>query len=547
MAGANLFVFRENAETIPGRELGKRLLRLVSRVRENDSSSVVDALLLAGEVECALSDLGRMSASKSAQITDALASRFLGAENTNRVALQPLAAEVAEDLPDSLRVSPPEGFAYYALHPGDFADAVEQLEIRAPVGVVGIRSVGTTLSAISLAALKRKGISSSRITVRPAGHPYDRRSELRPEQVAWARELNRAGAAFLIVDEGPGLSGSSFLSSAECLMREGIEADRITLVGTRDVDPAQLCATDASERWKKFACQRVASRIAERFKGAMRLSGGLWRELFLSNQLEQPACWPEMDAVKYWSKDAKHIFKFEGFGEHGRKVRDRATALCEAGFSPLAEDGGDGMSRYRFLRGTVLARKDLSPEVLDHIATYCAFRVREFRSERGTDGLIEEMAHFNYSEEAGRELLSPAGIFATEHPVICDGRMSPHEWIRCGDGRLMKVDGCKDGDDHFLPGPTDIAWDLAGAIVEWNMDRDAAEYLLGRFRAGSGLSTEKVSAFELAYSIFRASYCKMAWMATGVDVEKVRLQSSYRFYRAKMEEAVGKVNRVSQA
>lgn len=545
MAGANLFVFRENAETVPGRELGLRLLRVLSEVRETDSSSLVNALLLAGEIESALSDGGSESAVKAVQVTDTLASQFVGSEINDRTKLHSLAADVVRNLPESLSVSPPEGFAYYALHPGDFADAVDQLQIRAPIGVVGIRSVGTTLSAISLAALKRKAISSSRITVRPAGHPYDRKTELLPQQVRWAREMSQKGAAFLIVDEGPGLSGSSFLSTAECLMRQGIEADRITLVGTRDVDPVQLCTSDASLRWRKFGWKCVASRISERFKESTRLSGGLWRDLFLSGWVEKPACWLEMDAVKYWSRNGRDLFKFEGFGEGGRKVRDRAAALCAAGFGPGVEDGGDGMSCYQFLPGIALARRDLSTKVLDRLAAYCAFRATEFASGRAAEGFVEDMAAFNYSQETGRELAIPAEILRTACPVICDSRMSPYEWIQCTDGTLMKVDGCKDGDDHFLPGPTDIAWDLAGAIIEWNMSHDAAGYLLDRFRVESGRSTEKVSAFELAYSIFRASYCKMAWMGTGVEAEKVPLQSSYKFYCAKMDHALQKLKGIA--
>ncbi|HKU25386.1 MAG TPA: hypothetical protein VJQ54_07935, partial [Candidatus Sulfotelmatobacter sp.] len=268
MAGANLFVFRENAETVSGRELGARLLRLLSEVRGENSSSIVDALLLAGVVECALSDCGHASAGEARQITDILALQLVAGEDADQKQLQSLGAAIAEDLPERLRVSPPEGFAYYALHPGDFADAVDRLETPGQVGVVGIRSVGTTLSALSLAALKRRGINSSRITVRPRGHPYDRTNELQEDQVAWARELSRQGARFLVVDEGPGLSGSSFLSSAECLLREGISADRITLLGTRAVDPSQLCATDASARWTKLGWRQVPSRITRRFEGS---------------------------------------------------------------------------------------------------------------------------------------------------------------------------------------------------------------------------------------------------------------------------------------
>lgn len=531
MAGVNLFVFRENSHTVSGRELGGRFLRLLSNIEQRDGASITDALLLAGQVECALSDCAQASATKAQQITDVLASRFLGADWNPETRLKSLASDVVADLPHELRVSPPEGFAYYALHPGDFADAVTKVDTCGPVALVGIRSVGTTLSAVALAALKRDGLSVGRITVRPVGHPYDRTTELNEAQKSWVREQNLNKAIFLVLDEGPGLSGSSFLSTAESLMREGIGAERIVLIGTRDVDPERLCATEASTRWQRFRSNCVPSRISQRFQHATRLSGGLWRE-FLLTHAEHPACWPEMEAVKFLSQDARDLFKFEGFGEVGHEVRGRGSALHHGGFSPPVEDGGDGMSCYRFVQGTSLTRSDLSAGVLERIAEYCAFRVGEFRSHAAADGVVEEAVRFNYSQETGQECPVAEGVFRAVCPIICDGRMAPHEWIRSSDGRLLKVDGCKHGDDHFLPGPTEIAWDLAGAVVEWDMDRDAQEYFLRRFHARSGVSTGNVPAFVLGYSLFRAAYCKMACAGTGVQSEKPRLEGASRFYRA---------------
>jgi thiamine kinase-like enzyme len=116
--------------------------------------------------------------------------------------------------------------------------------------------------------------------------------------------------------------------------------------------------------------------------------------------------------------------------------------------------------------------------------------------------------------------------------------MAPHEWIRSHDGRLIKVDASQHGDDHFFPGPTDIHWDLAGAIVEWNMDADAEQYLLSQFRAKSGMIPDRTRLFSVAYSAFRASYFQMAWMATGVESEKSSLERAYRFYRAKIDDSV---------
>jgi hypothetical protein len=248
-----------------------------------------------------------------------------------------------------------------------------------------------------------------------------------------------------------------------------------------------------------------------------------------------------MDAVKYWSRDRRRVFKFEGFGESGKQIRQHATALCKAGFGPPVEDGGDGMSRYPFLAGRALARGDLSAEILDWIARYCDFRAVEFKSDRANDGVLEEAIRFNYTEETGQDCPVPPGTFRTASPVICDGRMSPHEWIRRTDGKMMKVDGCKHGDDHFLPGPTDIAWDLAGAIVECDMDLAAETYFLDRFRTRSGSPSDKIPAFALGYSIFRACYCKMASIGTGVESEKPCLQSAYIFYRRKMNEALARL------
>ncbi len=95
-------------------------------------------------------------------------------------------------------------------------------------------------------------------------------------------------------------------------------------------------------------------------------------------------------------------------------------------------------------------------------------------------------------------------------------------------------------------GPTDIQWDLAGAIVEWKMDADAVQYLLSRFRAESGIVPSRTHLFSMAYSTFRASYCKMALMGTGVESEKPRLERAYLFYREKIDDSVRQLETVQE-
>jgi hypothetical protein len=117
--------------------------------------------------------------------------------------------------------------------------------------------------------------------------------------------------------------------------------------------------------------------------------------------------------------------------------------------------------------------------------------------------------------------------------------MQPHKWIRTRAGTIVKVDGAADGDGHFLPGATDVLWDLAGAIVEWNMSPDAQGYLRAQFeRRHRRVSEERLAYFVLAYSIFRLSYCKMAQSSTGMVSEKSRLRNAALYYRRMVDRAL---------
>jgi hypothetical protein len=117
-------------------------------------------------------------------------------------------------------------------------------------------------------------------------------------------------------------------------------------------------------------------------------------------------------------------------------------------------------------------------------------------------------------------------------PILCDGRMQPHEWIRTADGSLLKFDACTHGDDHFFPGPADVAWDLAGTIVEWDLDYGAAESVLSEFRRNSGMDRARVlPMFVLGYTVFRLAYCKMALSTVKGSSDELRIQAAYLEYR----------------
>lgn len=532
----NLWVFRDGKAAVSGNTLRRQLTDATTSLLAGTATTrqMINALLRAGEFESALGDTIPEHVVSAEALTN-LVARCLWEDNVDALAQLSGAAARLQSIPvpDQLRVSPPEGFAYYALHPMDFAKLAGQVaEQSGAAAIIGIRSIGTTLSAIVLAAFQRKGLPAERITVRPQGHPYERVTRFTTEQLRWIEGKLAAGSSFIVVDEGPGRSGSSFLSVAESLERAGVPVDRITLMGSRPINPDDLCATDAPARWRRFHFVWPRPTMYARFERDIYVGGGDWRDTLLKRpSSDWPCCWPQMERFKFLSADRKRLYKFDGFGHFGEDVLHRAQKIADAGFGPPAEHSGDGMIQYPLVDGEILDASCVSRTVLDRMAEYCAFRASEFGVLHAPSSQLADMLRFNVHEEFGAELgldLSPLSSANT----LSDGRMQPHEWAIDAHGRLLKFDGCTHGDDHFFPGPTDIAWDLAGTIVEWGLDDHAAAFLLSRYYhvTGDNVST-RLKPFLLAYSVFRMCYCKMALSSVVGTTDYSRLQRAAAVYR----------------
>jgi hypothetical protein len=197
-----------------------------------------------------------------------------------------------------------------------------------------------------------------------------------------------------------------------------------------------------------------------------------------------------------------------------------------------------GFGSYEFIPGRVLSSADLNPELVRHLAEYCAFRAREFRSHATSNDLeqLQQMTAWNWECEFGTRL-EPAVSLPAVNPVVADARMLPHEWLRCCDKRVLKVDGVSHGDDHFFPGPCDIAWDLAGALIEWQMDAVSSANFLETYRHLSGDDSQpRLPDYLLAYTIFRMAWSKMAARASAGSFDESLLHRDYLRYRAKAQE-----------
>ncbi|HET9696417.1 MAG TPA: hypothetical protein VFP40_06085, partial [Terriglobales bacterium] len=393
-------------------------------------------------------------------------------------------------------------------------------------------SIGTTLSSVVQAALRAEGLHVERTTVRPVGHPYNREVRFNPEQAKWIASMLQHRAEFVVVDEGPGMSGSSFLSVGEALLDHGVPRHSISFLCSRNPDPALLKAEDAITRWPSF--RSYYTNPTQFLPPSVKhyIAGGIWRADVFPSERDWPASWLQMERLKFLSEDRQTYFGFEGFGRFGEEVHDRAKMTAEAGFGVMPLKREEGFGIYPMLSGRSLSRQDATPALLQRLATYCAFRAERMSAEVEENTELEKMLRFNAREDLQVELPLELSTLPLVKPAVVDGRMLPHKWID-SEGHWLKIDAVTHGDNHFFPGPTDIAWDLAGTIVEWELDPEQQACFLGHYFDTSGdPAANRISGYLLAYSVFRMAFCKMAAAAMRGHEEESRLIRDYHKYRS---------------
>jgi hypothetical protein len=300
------------------------------------------------------------------------------------------------------------------------------------------------------------------------------------------------GHWFCIVDEGPGLSGSSFASVAAALSNLGIADDRIVFFPGHNPDTTSLLSESARACWGRHrvyvdSCPE-SSLIPS---GARDLSGGLWRRLTGCQVPVQP----QHERRKYLHEGK--LWKFAGLGHLGRLRYERGRRLSEAGFIPPVLEFREGFVVSKFADGSI----DGSTDVLANVARYLAFLRNEFATERPVRyAEIIEMVRVN----TGLELPERNTLIEEGAVIALDGRMLPHEWVG-----TLKTDSLDHHDDHFFPGCQDIAWDIAGAAIEFGVPEHA---IVNRYLALQQDTTlrRRMPFYRTAYLAYRIGYTEMA-------------------------------------
>lgn len=434
------------------------------------------------------------------------------------------------DAPPQVIVREGEGYAHYALYPEAYGVAARQVRLLAPPLVLGLRSIGSGLAAMAAAALN----APLPVTLRPGGDPFARSLKIAPEL---AETILAGERHYVIVDEGPGLSGSSFGSVADWLEDHGIAADRIAFLPGHSGELGPQASERHRTRWQM--AQRPQAQV-DRLAGWVGdvvgpidewtdLSAGAWRPRWNAPEEQWPPIVPAWERMKYLVRAGGRSWqvRFAGLGTSGRDKLELAKLLETSELGP--EVGG-------LTHGWLIQRwhDDAVPTLPTEaeLRGYLALRADLDAPQGASLAELVSVANRNVPTLAG---WTP-GIATLQNrvrPVRIDGRLHRHEWLRLPGGRLLKADALDHHRGHDLIGAQDIAWDEAGAAVELEIELPSANPRLTAF-------------YRVAYCAFQIGAHELGKAMSPAE-EQPRLEAAVARYRLALVDAVEHLRDVDQA
>jgi hypothetical protein len=557
-----MWVYGDRQRRVPPRQALKTLTATLRAAEaETDGRARHDrlttAFLEAGELAQGIADaeftakgLDDLSATQDAALTLLVAiGRKLAASAWSDFATAgpPTSAELMtlalSPTPEEVEIKTPEGHAFYAVYPEAYLKAAAEKPWEAAPFVIGIRSIGTGLAALVAAVTN----SSKVITLRPMGHPF--RREVRVSEAVETVLAAHLGP-FAVVDEGPGLSGSSFAAVAALLERLGVAPERIVFLPSHAGDPGAQATEEMQARWAS-AAKRPATfedlvadeplsgwfeDLTGEISAIEELSGGAW-----ALARAQPApTHPMLERRKFriTGERGTWLAKFAGLGAVGEAKFARARTLARAGASPEPLALRRGFLLERWIEGEPGPKLEREA-LIQHVGRYLGLRALAFPAEAADGASLEDlavMARVNTAElldEAAANALPAPPPQARSKPVHVDGRLHAWEWLTTREGRLLKTDALDHSCGHDLVGCQDIAWDVAGARLE--LDLDEAE-VAALSAAIAGVCDRRVDAgllafFDAAYPAFQAGLWTLA-LETAPAERRAPVEAQIARYKA---------------
>ena len=407
-----------------------------------------------------------------------------------------------------IRTRTGEGYAHYAVYPESYLEVARRSGLGPTTCVIGLRSIGTGLAALVAAALE----AGPAITLRPVGHPFDRQIQADAD-ILDARTAH-PNLHFAIVDEGPGLSGSSFASVAKWLFSLGVSAERVHFFPSHGGEPGDETTAETRSIWQR--CRRHPACPEDVLFGPKgvrhwvessvgSLQGGL-EEVPVSASFPRDT---RFERRKFLARTDKGtwLVKFAGLGDLGtRKLRDARAMAC-AGFGPETVGLCYGFLVQKYLTGEPLtANGHDRHRFLETLASYLAFRATGLGSPAAGASLemLRHMAVENTAQSLGggaaekidRRLHGLNLLSARVRPVRTDNRLHSWEWLALGKA-FMKIDAVDHCEAHDLIGCQDIAWDVAGSIAEHDLTTAETASISEAARAAGAIVEPKMVAAML--------------------------------------------------
>lgn len=463
-------------------------------------------------------------------------------------------------LPDChLTIKIQEGFEFYTLFPEQFLASTLQWcrQRKREMGekglVVGIRSIGTTLSAVVATTLRKQGHNVERISVRPQGHPFER---------TLAHPIRNEARFAIIVDEGPGISGSSMVAAAQALVRSGIDRGNIFFFPGSNKEPGPAASESVREWWNRtdrtftsvdscdwrgrdletILLQKSAALTNKTFLKVEKLSGGLWRRLVCESYRNQLPSFAPFEREKFLCRaedGSGLLWKFSGLGSLvANPSQTQSPERSSFVINTIASH--HGFSAYPWVNGERMTRDQLTRPLLQHMASYLFVSARKPLPVNEHDSAIDRLVEMTYcnarnilgESAASASMASAEAARKCAHlPSYGDGRLGPWEWIRTRNGTIVKSDWSGHDADHTLVGRQSILWDVAGLAIEWDFSEAAEEQLIAiAANANIHIDFNALNFFKIAYSAFqmgKASLCES--LASNAD-DRERLAAAKKFY-----------------
>ena len=431
--------------------------------------------------------------------------------------------------PSQVEMRVPEGYAFYALYPEAYVEAARRLKLVAPARVIGIRSIGTSLAAVVAATLD----APAPATLRPFGDPAARRVAVEP---LLERELLDGHCHYVIVDEGPGQSGSSFAAVAEWLAERGVADERICVIPSHSGAPGATATEarrrwwcdvqrevgDFGHRWPKLIGSWCADLLGPLDEPPRDISAGAWRPLQYRDESEWPAVVPAWERRKYLvrARGEQFLVKFAGLGRVGEEKLAIARPLYSERLVPEPIGIVHGFLVERWCDDAAPLRRSDKP--LAEVARYVGMRapLLPATSDSGASAArLLEMARRNISVEFGDRTAAALDRWSRRTReldrrivrVRTDNRLDRQEWLRTTTGALVKTDALDHHQAHDLVGCQDVAWDAAGALIEFDGDQkeEAAFVAAVEHWAGRQIDRELLEFYRVAYLAFRLGQARL--------------------------------------